>query len=116
MVEYLLSGLESAFSVLSHRFDIKQAKSSAISRIRHAVRQTRKHISDHRHGEFANPNFSDLESKELATAWSHAAEAIRPFSPEWASVLEQKSDYWIDPHGFRQDIADHKKRLIIDLG
>ena len=111
MIDYFFGGFGAYFSGKSYQLAKQQVKSKAISSLRNAIRQTNKHIQDNRQGDFGGENFSDTDSKDLVNAWSLAAEAIRPISPDWANVFEQKSDYWSSPVGFRQDIQNHNRRF-----
>jgi len=111
MIEYLFGFFGAFYGRKGYQLAEKQLKSKAISSLKNAVRQTDFHIEKTRQGEFGGDNFSDRDSNELVMVWSLAAEAIRPISPEWASVFEEKSDYWRSPVGFRQDIQNHQRRF-----
>jgi hypothetical protein len=111
MIEHLFGFFGAFYSGKSYQLAEKQVKSEAISSLRNALRQTDHHIKSTRQGEFGGKNFSDSDSAELVSAWSLAAEAIRPISPDWARVFEEKSDYWKSPVGFRMDIQNHQRRF-----
>ncbi len=110
-MEFFMSLIGNLFGIASFRLASKQAKSKVISSLKNALRLTDKHIEDTRQGEFGDIEFSDVESKELSAAWSKVAEAIRPFDDGLAQTFEDKSDYWINPHGFRSDIQNGKRRF-----
>jgi hypothetical protein len=111
MLEFFMSLIGNLFGIASFQLANKQAKSEVISSLKNALRLTDKHIEDTREGEFGDIEFSDVESKELSTAWSKVAEAIRPFDSGLAQTFENKSDYWINPNGFRKDIQSGKRRF-----
>jgi hypothetical protein len=87
----------------------KQAKSQVISSLKNALRLTYKHINETRQGE--PDNYTDKESKELSDAWSKVAMVIRPFDSYLAQIFEEKSDYWINPYGFREEIQNGERRF-----
>jgi hypothetical protein len=111
MVEFFMSLIGNLFGIASFQLASKQAKSEVISSLKNALRLTDKHIEDTRQGEFGDIEFNDVESKELSSAWSRVAEAIRPFDNGLAQTFEDKSDYWINPQGFRNDIQNGKRRF-----
>ena len=111
MVEFFLGLVGNFFGIASFNLANKQAKSEVISSLRHAIRLTESHINKTRIGEFGAIGFSDMESHELADAWSRVANAIRPFDRKLARTFEDKSDYWINPHGFRHDIQNGERKL-----
>jgi hypothetical protein len=111
MIEFLISLIGNFFGIASFKLASKQAKSEVISSLKNALRLTNKHIEDTRQGEFGDIEFSDVHSKELSAAWSRVALAIRPFDNGLAQTFEEKSDYWINPHGFKKDIQNGKRRF-----
>ena len=111
MFEYLIGLVGAVFAIKKFQLANRQARSEVISSLRDAIRLTIRHIQETREGEFAEEGFSDFESRELATAWSRAALAIRPFNRRLANTFEQKSDYWTNPTGFRHDIEDGRRRF-----
>ena len=111
MMDHLFGFFGAFYSGKSYQLAEKQVKSKAITSLRNALRQTAAHIKKTRQGEFGGDNFSDSDSNKLVSAWSLAAESIRPISPEWARVFEEKSDYWKSPVGFRLDIQNHQRRF-----
>lgn len=111
MVEFFMSLIGNLFGIASFQLASKQAKSKVISSLKDALRLTNKHIEETRQGDFGDIEFSDVQSKELSAAWSTVAEAIRPFDIGLAQTFEEKSDYWINPHGFRNDIQSGKRRF-----
>lgn len=111
MVEYLIGLIAILLGNASFKLANKQAKSEVISSLKNALRLTEKHISETRTGEFGEIGFSDVESRELSSAWSRVAATIRPFDDSFANTLEEKSDYWLNPDGFHQDIQDGTRRF-----
>jgi hypothetical protein len=111
MLDFLMSSIGNFFGIASFKLASNQAKSEVISSLKNALRLTEKHIEDTRQGEFGDIEFSDVYSKELSEAWSRVAKAIRPFDNGLAQTFEEKSDYWINPNGFRNDIQNGKRRF-----
>lgn len=106
MVDYLLGILQVFLNGAEFLSNRKAQRSKVLSLVRNALRETKKHISDTREGDYG-----DIESRALAERWSQAAEAIRPFSPRTAQTFEEKSDYWTNPHGFTRDIQNGNRRF-----
>jgi hypothetical protein len=106
MMEFFMGLIGNLFGIASFQLATHQAKSEVISSLKNAIRLTEKHIEDTRKGKFGKKGFQDVESKELSGAWSRVAQAIRPFDRVIARTFEDKSDYWINPHGFWQDIQN----------
>lgn len=88
----------------------RKARSVIISALRDAIRYTKIHIKNYRIGEFGEQNFQDVESFELVSKWSEVARLIRPYDPSLAKTLEDKSDYWTDPHQFRLEVQNDERR------
>lgn len=109
MIEFFMGLIGNFFGLASFQLASQQAKSEAISSLKNAVRLTAKHIEDTRTGKFGKKGFRDVESKELSGAWSRVAQAIRPFDRRLASTFEDKSDYWINPYGFWQEIQNEER-------
>jgi hypothetical protein len=109
MIEFFMGLIGNLFGIASFRLSSLQAKSEVISSIKNAIRLTEKHIKDTRTGKFGKKRFYDVESRELSGAWSRVAQAIRPFDSELARTFEDKSDYWINPYGFWQDIQNGER-------
>lgn len=106
MIDFFMSLVGNLFGIASFRLASLQARSEVISSLRNALRLTDKHI-----GETRVDDFTDIESKELSQAWSDVARVIRPFDKGLAQTFEDKSDYWINPNGFRIDIQEGKRRF-----
>jgi hypothetical protein len=111
MFEYIMGLVGALFSIKKFQLASNQAKSEAISSLRHALRLTTRHIQETRVGEFGEIGFNDVESRELSDAWSRVACAIRPFNRSLAKTFEDKSDYWLNPDGFRNDIQEGRRRF-----
>jgi hypothetical protein len=105
MIEYFLSGISTWLQGAEFRQNQLAKRSEVLSALKYALRSTKKHISDTR------TEFGDVESKELADKWSIAAKLIRPFNDDVASTLEQKSDYWTNPYGFKSEIQNGERRF-----
>ncbi len=109
MIEFFMGLIGNLFGIASFQLAENQAKSEAVSSLRHALRLTEKHIEDTRRGKVGKKGFVDVKSKELSGAWSRVAQAIRPFDSGLARTFEDKSDYWINPYGFWQDIQNGER-------
>lgn len=111
MLDFFMSLIGNVLGAASFSLASRQAKSHVISTLRNAIRLTDKHIADTRTDEFAGEDFIDVESTELSEAWSKVAAAIRPYDQQTAQTFEDKSDYWLNPYGFREDVRDGKRRF-----
>lgn len=105
MLEYFLQFMPNFLELAEHAETKKIRKSEAISALRDALRSTRNHIDLTRNFNI-DENYDDIASENLANKWSNAANLIRPFDFEFASTLENKADYWVNPNGFRNDILN----------
>jgi hypothetical protein len=114
MLDYLFGSLGPFFQGLELSQKSKQRKSEAISLIRDAIRYTEKFVDDN--DVNSEDNYTDKESTILADKWSKAAVAIRPFDNEAAQVFENKSDYWMNPYGFMNDLRDGTRRRDMRIG
>jgi len=102
--------LSPALNALKMYDDRQREKSRVISALRNALRVTYTHILDTRIGEFGEEDFKETSSHELSELWSEVARSIRPFDPSVARAFEDKSDYWINPHGFLLAVQDRERR------
>ena len=109
MMELFIGLIGNLFGIASFQLAENQAKSEVISSLRNALRLTEQHIKDTRTGKLGKKRFYDVESRELSNAWSRVAQAIRPFDGGLARTFEDKSDYWINPSGFWQDIQNGER-------
>ena len=105
MIEFILGLMSPVIDMIELSEAKKIRKSEAISAMREALRQTRKHIDLTREIDI-DENYDDLASEILVEKWSIAARLIRPFDPHFASTLENKADYWKNPNGFMDDIQN----------
>ncbi len=105
IIEYFAGFIQPFLQALEISRTSAKDKSAAISALRDALRHTKKHIADNRFGLYG-----DTESHELSSKWARAAELIRPYDEIFANSLESKSDYWIEPYGFKQEIQNGARR------
>lgn len=108
---YILGTVRTLISGKDFKIKQLERKSVAISKLRHAIRMTKQHIDDFPSNEFRGEWISESASKELSKLWSEAAMAIRPINSNTAFILEEKSDYWVNPKKFRQDAIDYTVRI-----
>lgn len=110
MIEFFMSLIGHFLTLKGNDLQERQAKSIAISALRNAVRLTLSHIEETRVSQFEDPESADVASKEIAAAWSRAAETVRLFNKGMADTLEDKSDFWTNPDRFRKDILSGTRR------
>lgn len=109
MLDFLLQFVSNFLSITEQVEVKKIRKSEAISALRDALRHTRTHIDLTRIVD-VEENYDDQASLLLQEKWATAAKLIRPFDKQFAFNLELKSDYWINPSGFKNDIQSGKIR------
>ena len=94
------------FKLYLERKDIdKQNKGRALQALIDAYQLTSEHIRETR-----DADIGDEASEQLRVKWLEVATVCRTDIPELYDVFLHKSDYWLSPDVFRQEVASGERR------